>query len=427
MSSLIRAAAVAAILLPFGAAPPRAADVVCAGASGSGLICLDRGGFKQFTRRAGDLPDDRIADLAVCDGKIVFAAGEFVLSFDGTEFGPLNKSGRGLVQRIACDEESRLWAATETTLSLWDGKAWRHFELREIAPPGARRHQVAAIAAGSEGTAWVTMADGVVVQYDGTRWTSYRQGNGFRDRHQFGRLIVDRNDQVWIPYARGLYTFRNERWESLPAIPSAHFIAEDGKGRLWLTSGLRVAMIHGSNRREFDSEQNVRALAVDGDDVVWAATDFGLARYDGKRWDSRQMHNSSLTDNDLMTIGVLGRGVPMPTTEFLARGSLAGEVVWSDGLPIAEADLQICGLRAYDHGAEAGPCDDKPLAARTKSNAAGAFAFRDVFAANYYLVVRPKGQRRWIRFATDSERLKLLPGRDHEVGAIVIDARQRAN
>ncbi len=427
VNSLFRVAAVAALLSPVPNAAPRAADVVCAGTSASGLICLDQGGFRQFTRRAGDLPDDRIADLAVCDEKVVFASGEFVQSFDGVEFGALNKPGRGLVQRIACDEEGRLWAATETALSQWDGKAWRHFDLREIAPQGARRLQVAAIAAGSEGSAWLTMPDGVVAHYDGARWTSHRQGHGFRERHQFGRLIVDRHDRVWIPYARGLYTFRDERWESVPAIPSAHFIAEDAKGRLWLSSGLRVAMIQGSDRREFDAEQNVRALAVDGADAVWAATEFGLARYDGKRWEARQMHNSLIADNDLMSIGTLGKGLRMPAPQLMPRGSLQGKIIWSDGQPIADGDVQLCGLRAYDHGSQAGPCDDKPLAVRAKTSATGAFAFRDLFAANYYLVLRPKGQRRWIRFATDAERLKVLPGRDHEVGAILIDTRQRTN
>src|SRR5690242_2860243 len=100
-------AAFAAALFGAGA-PVRAADMVCASTSSQGLICLDAAGFRQYTRRGGQLPDDSIADLAVCGGTVYFAAGEQTATFDGTTFGRPVNVGRGLVERISCNEKGGL-------------------------------------------------------------------------------------------------------------------------------------------------------------------------------------------------------------------------------------------------------------------------------------------------------------------------------
>jgi hypothetical protein len=40
-------------------------------------------------------------------------------------------------------------------------------------------------------------------------------------------------------------------------------------------------------------------------------------------------------------------------------------------------------------------------------------------------VIRPKGGKRWIRFATDPDRLKVRAGEAKNAGAIVLDAKAR--
>ncbi len=409
----------------FPAPRARALDMVCAGTSGDGLICIDAGGIKHLNRRNGSIPGDRISDLVVCDGKVIFAVEEAILSYDGALVGPPNAVGRGLVGNISCDDEGRLWAASQSTVSSWDGSTWRHHELRAIAPAGTRRPYVAGLAAGPKGTVWLTMPDGIAAHFNGRVWTVHRQGQGFRDSHRFGPILVDSKGQAWLPYAQGLYTFKGERWESLRTIASAHHIVEDKSNRLWLTSGARIAVVDGGRTRAFDAEQNIRELAVDSAGAVWTATEFGLGRFADNKWQSWQMHNSDLPDNDLRSIVVLGEGAAPPAGGAKAKGMLAGTLLWSDSKPMAEADIHICGVRAYDFGANKGPCDDKPLAAKSRSAADGKFVFRDIPAANYYLVVRPKGQQRWIRFATEAARFKLAPGGERQVGLVVIDARQR--
>src|SRR5688572_14818868 len=94
----------------------RAADMVCASTSSQGLVCLDSTGFKQYNRRGGQLPEDRIADLAVCGETVFIAAGEATVTFDGDGFDRPMPVGRGLVERISCHMQGGLWAASQTAL-----------------------------------------------------------------------------------------------------------------------------------------------------------------------------------------------------------------------------------------------------------------------------------------------------------------------
>lgn len=414
--------ALAAALFAAGA-PARAADMVCASTSSQGLVCLDSTGFKQFTRRGGQLPDDRIADLAVCGETVFIAAGETTLAFDGTAFERPGKVGRGLVERLSCHDKGGLWAASQTALSFRDNGAWRHFDLGSVGAP--RNARVRGIAAGPGGTVWATLGEGNVLHFDGKAWRLYRPGRDFRVKHDFGRLVVDRAGQVWLPFARGLYTWKQEKWETARGLAAANFISADDKDRLWLTSGARVAAVEDGRMREIPTDHNTRAVAADAAGVVWAATEFGLARYSGTAWESRQMHNSDLADNDLMLVAVLGKGPALPPAVAQATGTLSGRAEWSDGTPIAEADVQVCGVRAFDFGIGKGPCDDKPLAAKAVTGADGAFRFAGLAPGNYHFVIRPKGGKRWIRFATDSERLKVAPGAAKNAGPIALDAKLR--
>src|SRR5262249_57902483 len=114
-----------------------------------------------------------------------------------------------------------------------------------------------------------------------------------------------------------------------------------------------------------------------------------LARYAGTTWESRQMHNSDLADNDLMLLAVLGKGPALPPEIPQATGSLSGRAEWSDGGPIAEADVQVCGVRAFDFGIGKGPCDERPLAANAVTKADGAVTFTGLPPGNSSFVVRP--------------------------------------
>src|SRR6185436_16874769 len=106
-----------------------------------------------------------------------------------------------------------------------------------------RNARVRGLAAGPEGTVWATLGEGNVLHFDGHEWRLFRQGQGFRAKHDFGRLIVDRGGNVWLPFAKGLYTWKKEKWEQERGLAAANFIYADDKNRLWLTSGARVAVI----------------------------------------------------------------------------------------------------------------------------------------------------------------------------------------
>jgi hypothetical protein len=410
---------------PGGGAPARAADMICASTSSHGLVCLDSTGFKQFTKRSGHLPEDRIADMAVCGETVFIAAGEMTVTFDGAGFHRPVKVGRGLIERVSCHGQGGLWAASQTALSYWDKTGWKHFELSAVAGGAGRNARIRGLAAGADGSLWATLGEGAVLHFTGREWRLFRQGQGFRAKHDFGRLIVDRAGQVWLPFARGLYTWKADKWEAERGLAAANFIAVDDRNRLWLTSGARVAVLDEGRMREIPTDHNTRAVAADANGIAWAATEFGLARYVGTGWESRQMHNSDLADNDLMLVVALGKGPALPPPIPQPKGALSGKAEWSDGNPIGDADVQVCGVRAFDFGVGKGPCDEKPLAGQGETNAEGVFSFPSLAPGNYHFVVRPRGAKRWIRFATDPERLKVRPGESKNAGTLTIDAKQR--
>ena len=84
---------------------------------------------------------------------------------------------------------------------------------RSGRPPKLRR-VIGTGFAGPEGSVWATLGEGYVLHFSGKEWRLFRQGQGFRAKHDFGRLVVDRQGEVWLPYAKGLYTWKQEKWET---------------------------------------------------------------------------------------------------------------------------------------------------------------------------------------------------------------------
>ncbi len=72
-------------------------------------------------------------------------------------------------------------------------------------------------------------------------------------------------------------------------------------------------------------------IAIDRQNIVWVATDWGLCRYDGTNWQIFQTDNSGLPENTIQCIAV-------DTLDRLWVGTLFQGVVVYDGMTWAAFD-----------------------------------------------------------------------------------------
>ncbi|MCW5771917.1 MAG: carboxypeptidase regulatory-like domain-containing protein [Rhodospirillaceae bacterium] len=417
-------AAFAVAALPLDAAS--AADAVCAGTASQGLVCLVDGAVKSFPPGAGGLPRGRISDIAVCGGKMLLAIGSNVVTFDGSAFTNTNRVPRGFATRIACSGENGYWVSSALGAAHWNGSSWRHFDSKEIAK-SERIVGIQDIAGTPDGGAWVTLIGSMAAHYDGKAWKIYKEGDGFDTKLYFSRIHVDRKGQVWLPTSRGMLSLRDGKWQNVSGPTSATSIAEDASGRLWLASGSRLTEFDGGRMTQHSAVNGVsiRAIAAAADGSIWVATEFGLARFADGQWQARQMHNSPLPTNDFVSIGVLGKGSAAPAEKEQAKGSLTLRIEWSDGKPVADAEVQICGISAGLIHRGGGPCAGRPLFTTAKTDAEGKIAFKNLAPASYRIAIKPQESPRWVLLLGTSERTQVAPGEDKNGGTLSLQTRFR--
>ncbi|WP_167693030.1 sensor histidine kinase [Sphingomonas azotifigens] len=105
-------------------------------------------------------------------------------------------------------------------------------------------------------------------------------------------LIEASPGRICIASAKGAFCREGGRWTPDPRLattgnPPTQML-RDGAGRVWIAEGDRIALIDGAARRVFSARKNlalgtVVVIAVRGRHV-YAGGDFGLARFDGRRF-----------------------------------------------------------------------------------------------------------------------------------------------
>lgn len=418
-------AAVPALVLAMQTHSAQAADAVCAATQSQGVVCLTDGGMKIFGRDSG-LKSTRIRDLVTCGDKILALTSRNVVSFDGSEWKSVNDLPRGLYgSEISCDSKGNYWVASSRTVGYWNGDAWKLFEAKDILQ-GERTTSVKDVAAGPNGTAWIVAFGGIAAYYDGNAWKKYKKDEGFQRRNVFNTIYIDKKNNVWLPTVFGLMTFKDGKWVEAARRTGSSAITEDKDGTLWIANNRNVNQVKNDAVKQIKGDRSIRGLAVDGKGRVWAATEFGLAMLSGDTWDSRQMHNSSLPDNNIRRVAVLGNGADLPNKVTKDKASISGRVEWQNGDPVANAEIEICGVsRGIILFGRGGPCEGQPLAAKAKTDADGKFAIEKIETASYRFSIKPVESQRWIRVFLSSNRLLVQAGQVKKIGTIRLNDRFR--
>jgi ligand-binding sensor domain-containing protein len=212
----------------------------------------------------------------------------------------------------------RLWVGTEDGLALYENQTWRSWREKDGLP----WRVVSSIAVSEKtGDVWVGLFGGGLARFSGGRFDHFNQFNsGLVNDVVYGVAVLD--DTVWVATTAGLsaldtvtgeWEIFTEKNAPMEEIWCYNVNAGDGKvyAAVWGGGVLEwdVKTRRWNAHRDPDREMEIDLYRDDGlihiittsvsyvDKVLWAATYFGLSRYDGRHWRGYMDHDSGLASN----------------------------------------------------------------------------------------------------------------------------------
>lgn len=262
-----------------------------------GLLYRDIDGDGVTRRVAADfgLPAGGLAwPYLARDGRLWIAAEDSLyLMQDGRPVFKYRVPDKGRLTAVLEDRNGQFWLGTEN-LGLFriTGRYGVERMADNLDLPGGR---ITELFEDAEGSIWVG-ANGGLFRLRQTLFSNFTVSNGLSGNY-IRAVMEDQRGRLWIASAGGLD--RMDADGSLHAVhlptasgnpPSALSLAEDHRGNLWIGTYVDGLYRLGSNGaiRRYGVEDglppgNLRGIAVDTDDVVWLATQRGVARLGGNR------------------------------------------------------------------------------------------------------------------------------------------------
>jgi Two component regulator propeller len=180
------------------------------------------------------------------------------------------------VNDILIDAQGRVWTATDSGVSVYDGTQWTTYSARDDGLPGDRtRH----LLLDHQGDVWVLAHRGVSV-FDGARWTTFTSETADLPPNASAvGITLDRQHRVWLYWDRaGISVFDHQAWTTYTT----------------KTSGL--------------VDNRVSTMAFDDQNRAWIGTIAGLSVFDGETWTAYTAGNSGLLHDHISAIGFDRRG-----------------------------------------------------------------------------------------------------------------------
>ena len=233
-----------------------------------------------------------------------------------------------------------------TRLSVLNGTSWETFSYNDMNCNG-----YVAIDEDTQGNIWLVSYTCGLAKYNGTDFTAYNVDNSELPINTLQDIYIDENDKLWIAsFGNGLATFDGTAFESkIPNIDEKDVnilsgICSDGNENIMLVAAnylikydksiftnvvisdntpiscpINKIMVDKNNRKliatnsEFcvretnqwsDVLQNRRSadIAVDKNDTIFVATNWGLFKKVGEEWTNYTSENSIIKDNDIYCV-----------------------------------------------------------------------------------------------------------------------------
>jgi len=231
--------------------------------------------WQQFTS------GDHILSLAE-EGDYIWAGGKGGLAkinrIDDTNiFFTNNNSGlpHNRINSITIDANGTKWIGTKGGLVKFDGTNWTTYTTQNS---GLRSNNVQNVAIGSTGQIWIATIGGGVALFNGqSNWITLEDSNAMLPNNDANDLILD--DQAKL------------------------YVATPDNGVLKLNSNGFVDLGIGSISSEYNTVNDLNIDPTTG--YLWAATDGGVAKYDGNTW---QAVNLGLGGNPVLSIDIDATG-----------------------------------------------------------------------------------------------------------------------
>jgi ligand-binding sensor domain-containing protein len=206
-------------------------------------------------------------------------------------------------------------------------------------------NQVIELAFDPRGALWIGTRRGGLAKFDGETWNVYTQDNSGLPSNTVKALAFDDRGDLWVGTGDGLSLFDGQRWSVFTTentdLPyhAIHALAVDPQGPLWIGTG-RFYDLGGGGLAKLERKyfrwtvyttdnsdlpgNQILALAIDAQGILWVGTEQGLAKFDGKTWTVYTSDNRALP------------GGPVPALACDAQGTIwigtgGGGVIRFDG------------------------------------------------------------------------------------------------
>jgi ligand-binding sensor domain-containing protein len=245
-----------------------------------------------------------------------------------TKFTLVDGLADNFIYDLAIDNLHRVWVATDSGLSMFNGVIWTTYDNTNSPIPGDSVHLVAT---SSDNRVWLhsrsingSWGEGLTV-FNGSTWTTYTEDNSDIPNDDVRAIAVDHDDHIWIgtPFGdAGEYDGVN--WTTYVNINYGYYsiydIAVDSANRKWYISYMppeqRIMIYDGeiwtpvAPGSSAGCDVIINGLAIGAGDVAWLPTlSEGLCRYDGTSWTRYHTGNSGITVDTLGPVIAAGSNV----------------------------------------------------------------------------------------------------------------------
>lgn len=269
-----------------------AQDRVLVGST-EGLLRRDQDGTLHNVSREAGLPAGAAWPYLAPDGALWVVAQDHLYRMEGQRLVLRHVLPRvGRPSSMVQDRRGELWLGTESGEVLRIGRNGVETLTSAWPLPGGR---ITSLKEDAEGSLWIG-ANGGLFRLHETLFSNITKRHGL-DSDYVRALLEDGEGAMWVGHPLGLQRIEADRRVTSVALPtqtgkppSVLSLARQRDGTLWVgtaSDGVYRVPVHGAIAR-YGTEQGVpqgtvRAISVGADDVVWLATQRGLAYIDGAR------------------------------------------------------------------------------------------------------------------------------------------------
>jgi len=220
------------------------------------------------------------------------------VQYDGNAFTPFTENDGLLANEIwdvKMDKEHKLWIATNSGVSVFDGKQFTTLELTKppIKNPNVLfdKHRIVSIAIDQKGNKWFGTDGYGIIKYDGSGYEHFTTADGLSD-NTISELLLDSQGNLWIgTYFGGLSVydgkvFRNYTEEGAVCGVEVGAFYEEDNGTVWFAAEHQGVYSYKDGYFELYDEQQglgskgILSIFKDKEHRFWLGGWGGLFRYE---------------------------------------------------------------------------------------------------------------------------------------------------